>query len=178
MKPKPYEAKNTKFSEFERSLFISYATFELLKYENRTEMIIEILRFSRHRPPGIIESLLITRSLNRKRWRNKTWNLGWVAIPAVACHPFIYQSLQGRGGLKGYCVAALLNAPPPQPIGPRHDHYHPNVHLKKNINHVSNDGFLWVLSQLHFHSNTSMGFIWKKEIKLNIPCADGSYKPP
>ena len=55
MKPKPYEAQNTKFSEYERSLLISYATLELLKFENRTEVIIEISRFSRHRRPGINE---------------------------------------------------------------------------------------------------------------------------
>ena len=57
MKPKPYEAQNTKFSEYERSLLISYATFELLKFENRTEVIIEISRFSRHRRPGINEGV-------------------------------------------------------------------------------------------------------------------------
>ena len=39
MKAKPCEALNTKFSEYERSLLVSYATFELLKFENRTEMI-------------------------------------------------------------------------------------------------------------------------------------------
>ena len=58
MKPKPYEAQNTKFSEYERSLLISYATFELSKFENRTEVIIEISRFSRHRRPGINEGVL------------------------------------------------------------------------------------------------------------------------
>ena len=57
MKPKPYEAQNTKFSEYERSLLICYATFELLKFENRTEVIIEILRFSRHRRPVINEGV-------------------------------------------------------------------------------------------------------------------------
>ena len=57
MKPKPYEAQNTKFSEYERSLLISYATFELSKFENRTEVIIEISRFSRHRRPGINEGV-------------------------------------------------------------------------------------------------------------------------
>ena len=72
-----------------------------------------------------VKQRLITRSFKRKRWRNKSNEiLGPVAIPAVACHPFIYQSLQGRGGLKGYCVAALLYASPPQTIGPRHDHHH------------------------------------------------------
>ena len=55
MKSKPYEAQNTKFSEYQRSL--SYATFELLKFENRTEVIIKILRFSRHRRPGISEGV-------------------------------------------------------------------------------------------------------------------------
>ena len=57
MKPKPYEAQNTKFSEYERSLLISYATFELSKFENRTEVIIEISIFSRHRRPGINEGV-------------------------------------------------------------------------------------------------------------------------
>ena len=54
MKPKPYEAQNTKFSEHQRSLLISYATFELLKFENRTDVIIEISTFLRH----MMESLL------------------------------------------------------------------------------------------------------------------------
>ena len=57
MKPKPYEAQSTKFSEYQRSLLISYATFELLKFENRTEVIIEISRFLRHRRPGINEGV-------------------------------------------------------------------------------------------------------------------------
>ena len=57
MKPKPYEAQNTKFSEYQRSLLISYATFELLKFENRTDVIIEISRFLRHRRPGINEGV-------------------------------------------------------------------------------------------------------------------------
>ena len=57
MKPKPYEAQNTKFSEYQRSLLISYATFELLKFENRTDVIIEISRFLRHRCPGINEGV-------------------------------------------------------------------------------------------------------------------------
>ena len=60
MKPKPYEAQNTKFSEYERSLLISYATFELLKFENWTEVIIKISRFSRHRRPGINEGVFVT----------------------------------------------------------------------------------------------------------------------
>ena len=55
MTPKPYEAQNTNFFEYERSL--SHATFELLKFENRTEVIIEISRFSRHRRPGINEGV-------------------------------------------------------------------------------------------------------------------------
>ena len=55
MKPKPYEAQNTKFSEYQRSLLISYATFELLKFENRTEVIIKFSRFPRHRRPGMNE---------------------------------------------------------------------------------------------------------------------------
>ena len=57
MKPRPYEAQITKFSEYERSLLISYVTSELLKFENRTEVIIEISRFSRHRCPGINEGV-------------------------------------------------------------------------------------------------------------------------
>ena len=57
MKPKPYEAQNTKFSEYQRSLLISYATFELLKFESRTDVIIEISRFLRHRCPGINEGV-------------------------------------------------------------------------------------------------------------------------
>ena len=57
MKPKPYEAQNTKFSEYQRSLLISYATFELLKFESRTDVIIEISRFLRHRRPDINEGV-------------------------------------------------------------------------------------------------------------------------
>ena len=57
MKPKPYEAQNTKFSEYQRSLLISYATFELLKFENRNEVIVKFWRFSRHRRPGINEGV-------------------------------------------------------------------------------------------------------------------------
>ena len=57
MKPKPCEAQNTKFSENERSLLVSYAIFELLKFQNRTEVIIKISRFSRHRRPGINEGV-------------------------------------------------------------------------------------------------------------------------
>ena len=45
MKTKPYEAQNTKFSEYERSSLISSATSEILKFENRTSVIIEISRF-------------------------------------------------------------------------------------------------------------------------------------
>ena len=60
MKPKPYEAQNTKFSEYQRSLLISYATFELLKFESRTDVIIEISRFLRHRRPGINEGVFAT----------------------------------------------------------------------------------------------------------------------
>ena len=60
MKPKPYEAQNTKFSEYQRSLLISYATFELLKFESRTDVIIEISRFLRHRRPGINEGVFGT----------------------------------------------------------------------------------------------------------------------
>ena len=57
MKPKPYEAQNTKFSEYERSLLISYAIFELLRFENWTEVIIENSRFLRHRRPVINEGV-------------------------------------------------------------------------------------------------------------------------
>ena len=57
MKSKPYEAQNTKFSEYEQSLLISYATFELLKFESRTDVIIEISRFLGHRCPGINEGV-------------------------------------------------------------------------------------------------------------------------
>ena len=57
MKPKPYEAQNSKFSEYERSLLISHATFELLKLENWTEVIIKFSRFSRHRRPGVNEGV-------------------------------------------------------------------------------------------------------------------------
>ena len=68
MKPKPYEAQNTKFSEYERSLLISYATFELLKFENRTEVIIEISRFSRHRRPGINAGVFPVPVASSHRW--------------------------------------------------------------------------------------------------------------
>ena len=57
MKPKPYEAQNTKFSEYERSLLISSASSEIQKFENRTFVIIEISRFSGHRCPGINEGV-------------------------------------------------------------------------------------------------------------------------
>ena len=67
MKPKPYEAQNTKFSEHQRSLLISYATFELLKFENRTEVIIKSSRFSRHRPPGINEGFFTKKLKQRVR---------------------------------------------------------------------------------------------------------------
>ena len=60
MKPKPYEAQNTKVSEYQRSLLISYATFDLLKFENRTKVIIKILRFLRHRRPGKNEGVFGT----------------------------------------------------------------------------------------------------------------------
>ena len=53
MKPKAYEAQNTNFSEHERSSLISSATSEILKFENRTSVIIKISRFSGHRCPGI-----------------------------------------------------------------------------------------------------------------------------
>ena len=60
MKPKPYKAQNTKFLEYEQSLLISYATFELLKFENRTDVIIEFSRFLTHRRPGINEGVFGT----------------------------------------------------------------------------------------------------------------------
>ena len=72
MKPKPYEAQNIKFSEYQRILLISYATFELLKFESRTDVIIEISRFLRHGRPGINEGvfgcvcLLLSLSLSQK----------------------------------------------------------------------------------------------------------------
>ena len=59
MKPKPYEAQNTKFSEYERSSLIYLTTFELLKFENQTSVIIEISRFSGHRCPGINEGVFV-----------------------------------------------------------------------------------------------------------------------
>ena len=55
MNLKPYEAQNTKFSEYERSLLISYATFEFVLFENQTEVIVKFSRFSRHRRPGLNE---------------------------------------------------------------------------------------------------------------------------
>ena len=57
MKPKPYEAQNTKFSEYERSSLISSATFEIQMFENQTSVIIKISRFSGHRSPGINEGV-------------------------------------------------------------------------------------------------------------------------
>ena len=71
MKPKPYEAQNTKFSEHQRSLLISYATFELLKFENRTEVIIQFSRFSRHCRPGINEGVFVLRHLLESECTNK-----------------------------------------------------------------------------------------------------------
>ena len=78
MKPKPYEAQNTKFSEYQRSLLISYATFELLKFESRTDVIIEISRFLRHRRPGINEgvfgvALLQSFCIIPGTWRPRFW---------------------------------------------------------------------------------------------------------
>ena len=49
MKPQPCEAQNTKFSEYERSLLISYATFEFVLFENQTEVIFEIFETSSSR---------------------------------------------------------------------------------------------------------------------------------
>ena len=60
MKPKPCEAQKTKFSEYEQSLLVSYATFELLKFESRTDVIVKISRFLRHRRPGINEGVFAT----------------------------------------------------------------------------------------------------------------------
>ena len=57
MKPKPYGAQNTKFLEYERSSLIPLTSSELLKFENRTSVIIEISRFSGHRCPGINEGV-------------------------------------------------------------------------------------------------------------------------
>ena len=57
MKPKPYEAQNIKFSEYEKSSLISSVTSELLKFENRTSVISKISRFSVHRRPGINEGV-------------------------------------------------------------------------------------------------------------------------
>ena len=72
MKPKPYEAQNTKFSEYQRSLLISYATFELLKFESRTDVIIEISRFLRHHRPGINEGVFATGNYGRSHNIDKT----------------------------------------------------------------------------------------------------------
>ena len=71
MKPKPYEAQNTKFSEYERSLLISYATFELLKFENQTEVIKTSSRFSRHRRPSINEGVFAYRLLALPKSKKK-----------------------------------------------------------------------------------------------------------
>ena len=60
MKPKPYGAQNTKFLEYERSSLIPLTSSELLKFENRTSVIIEISRFSGHRCPGINEGVFAT----------------------------------------------------------------------------------------------------------------------
>ena len=57
MKPKPYEAQNTRFLEYEKSSLISSATSELLKFENRTSVIMEIPSFSGHCCPGINEGV-------------------------------------------------------------------------------------------------------------------------
>ena len=57
MKPMPYGAQNIKFLEYERSSLIPLTSSELLKFENRTSVIIEISRFSGHRCPGINEGV-------------------------------------------------------------------------------------------------------------------------
>ena len=57
MKPRPYEAQNTKFLEYERSSLISLTSSELLKFENQMSVITEISRFSGHRCPGINEGV-------------------------------------------------------------------------------------------------------------------------
>ena len=57
MKPKPYEARNTKFSEYQRSSLISSATSEMQKFEILTSVMIEVSRFSGHRCPGINEGV-------------------------------------------------------------------------------------------------------------------------
>ena len=73
MKPKPYEAQNTKFSDYERSLLISSASSEIQKFENRTFVIIEISRFSGHRCPlcpgineGVFDIDLLLASIYRQ----------------------------------------------------------------------------------------------------------------
>ena len=48
MKPNPNEAQNSKFSEYERTSMISSSTSELIKFENRTSIKVEILRFPGH----------------------------------------------------------------------------------------------------------------------------------
>ena len=67
MKPMPYGAQNIKFLEYERSSLIPLTSSELLKFENRTSVIIEISRFSGHRCPGINEGVFgtIEKCLNR-----------------------------------------------------------------------------------------------------------------
>ena len=57
MKPKPHGAQNTKFLEYERSSLIPLTSSELLKFENRTSVIIEISRFLGHCCPGINEGV-------------------------------------------------------------------------------------------------------------------------
>ena len=57
MKTKPCGAQNTKFLEYERSSLIPLTSSELLKFENRTSVIIEISRFSGHRCPSINEGV-------------------------------------------------------------------------------------------------------------------------
>ena len=74
MKPKPYEAQNTKFSEYQRSLLISYATFELLKFESRTDVIIEISRFLRHRRPGINEGVFASARSHNNQLSEFFWS--------------------------------------------------------------------------------------------------------
>ena len=58
MKPKPYGTQNTKFLEYERSSLIPLTSSELLKFENRTSVIIEISRFSWQCNEGIFVQVM------------------------------------------------------------------------------------------------------------------------
>ena len=67
MKPKPHGAQNSKFLEYERSSLIPLTSSELLKFENRTSVIIEISRFSGHRCPGINEGVFGSSQVKKVR---------------------------------------------------------------------------------------------------------------